>query len=461
MHPQSLPSVGKPPAPLPSTNRVDRRYGLPGWMIRFPRPGWATCMVSLTLLADNLGVRAGEFRFEFARPSLDRWMYSFNATPGCRPSAPVFGSLNPALAGDSRQGQLLLGFDFIAQTVTNCGTITVQPRLLPPGSGPERYLVRRARVTATVSRDRVFVLDTSHDGYRTYLPREHPEFLPDPDPGRPVELFGAGYRNGWDAGTFWETGPFGSSEPGGRNAFAAGFDTHGLVVDVGNNVGKTNPAFAPFEAVPFAVGTSPTIAPGTPVPAGIPLEFELDLANPLVLRYVQDGLHRGRLRFTLSSLHTSSFGGQPVWPDFHTRDSDLGDPPTLLIEGTHVDDVDEDRDGLPDDWERFHFGHLGHDADDDPDGDGADHGHEFRAGTLPTDPKSVLKLGWSRSPERGWNLGFSAVSNPIPVLERSRDGRTWETVPATDLFHRAETRRMEYQPSTEPDTGWMFRLRVP
>ncbi|MBN1670083.1 MAG: hypothetical protein JXR37_03575, partial [Kiritimatiellae bacterium] len=45
-----------------------------------------------------------------------------------------------------------------------------------------------------------------------------------------------------------------------------------------------------------------------------------------------------------------------------------------------LDNVDTDADGLPDDWERAVFGHLGHGACDDVDGDGLTNAQEFEAG---------------------------------------------------------------------------------
>lgn len=264
----------------------------------FQRPGWATCVLCLALLADNRGAHAGEFRIEFARPGLDRCMCPFNVSPGCRAGAPVFGTLDPASGADSRHGQFLVGFDCVARTITNCGIVTTQPALLATNRGPVNYLLRRVRLTATINRDRVFPYDPTPDALTSYLPAADPAFTLDSDEGRPVELFGTGYRNGWDAETFGQDGPFGSPTPGQRNAYAPGFDAHGALADVGNNVGKTNGAFAPFAPHPFAVGTATHLVPGEPVPGGTTLVFDLDLAHPLVRSYVQEGLNGGLLRFT-------------------------------------------------------------------------------------------------------------------------------------------------------------------
>jgi hypothetical protein len=52
--------------------------------------------------------------------------------------------------------------------------------------------------------------------------------------------------------------------------------------------------------------------------------------------------------------------------------------------------LDSDQDGLPDSWERLHFGDLRHSGSDDFDADGMSNYAEFRAGTDPTNPNSRL-----------------------------------------------------------------------
>lgn len=49
---------------------------------------------------------------------------------------------------------------------------------------------------------------------------------------------------------------------------------------------------------------------------------------------------------------------------------------------------DTDDDGLPDDWELYHFGHLNYGASDDPDNDGLTNIEEFQLGTNPGNPDS-------------------------------------------------------------------------
>ena len=50
--------------------------------------------------------------------------------------------------------------------------------------------------------------------------------------------------------------------------------------------------------------------------------------------------------------------------------------------------LDSDLDGLPDDWEKWHFGNLADGAADDPDNDGLSNLVEFMHGTNPNSPDS-------------------------------------------------------------------------
>ncbi len=240
----------------------------------------------------------------------DRWMYSFNATPGSRASASVFGTLNPESTSDSRSGQFLLGW--------------TTSESIPAGLAPTRYRVIRARVTLTINRDQAWRYDGTSDPFESHLPEGDPRRVADPDAGRPVELFGAGFRNGFTAETFAEDGPYisgGEGSVGTRNAFAAGFLPDGSLVDVSNNVGKPSPE--PFPVDPFAVGTIDGFPAGDPVPTGTPLRFDIDSANPAIHGFLVAALREGRLRLVATSLQPGNFTGAPTFPQFHTRESVL------------------------------------------------------------------------------------------------------------------------------------------
>jgi hypothetical protein len=235
-----------------------------------------------------------------------------------------------------------------------------------------------------------------------------------------------------------EDSPFGPAEMGQRNAFAAGFNSEGHLVDVGNNVGKTNEAFAPFEVSPFALGTCSTVAEGQPVPTGSVLTFDFNLADPLVRGYLQEACHAGRLRLMITSLHHSSFGDQPVqplWPEFYTADSVLGDPPTLALQGTAVRPLDDDADQLPDDWEQFYFGTLAETGPSDTDQDGQTNREEYAANTHPNDAASRLAIAnFERLMDQSV-LRFQPASSRQYGVEYSDDLSTWKPVEAPKFVY--------------------------
>lgn len=376
--------------------------------------------------ASSVAVRGQPIDLTLATPTMDRWMYPHNASPGARSTAPVFGTLGDEAGVDSRHGQFLVGFDLAG--------------LVTPHLGPSRYLLRQCRLSVMVSRHQSFLLDPTPDAPSSYLPAGHPDLTADPDPGRPIELFGVGYRNGFTAESFAEDSPFGRADMGQRNAYAAGFDPHGALIDVGNNVGKTNVAFPVFEAHPFAVGTSATVTPGDLVPAGTVLDFELNLTDPLVAQYLQEACHTGRLRLMLTSLQTSGFGGQPAWTELHTRESVLGDPPRLVLSGTAVRPEDTDGDGLPDDWERHFFGSLAPTAAEDADHDGLPNGAEWEAGTHPDQPGDVLALAVTvTSAGNTTAIRFRAAPSRRYALLTSADLLAWEPVADAEPVHELGT----------------------
>lgn len=397
----------------------------------------------LPLLLILLTVRlsaAGLILARWDAPALDRWMYPFNATPGSRPRGPVFGTLGDDAGVDTLHGQVILAFDTAGQ--------------VPPGRPLADYLLRRAVFEITVASSETFVLDPSADPWGSHFPPEDPRYEPDADPGRPVLLFGTGFRGGFTAATFPEDGPFGSTAPGGRSAFAAGFNAAAELVDVSNHLGKTNAAFAPFPTDPFAVGDVPGLAAGGPVPAGARMRFELNVADPRVRRYLMEGLRDGRLWFTLASVHGGIFGGQPQYPDFALRENLVHDAPALALELSVVGADDVDGDGLPDDWERHHFGGLVQAAADDPEGDGAGNAEEFAAGTDPADAASSPRLRLARDPD-GLALHWTWTPARRAAPEASRDLETWERLellPAVSATGAAVLRL----PAT--DGQRMFRL---
>ena len=259
------------------------------------------------------GAIASPIVVEMNQPTLDRWNYPFNPTPGQRITASTFGVFGDERF-DNRDAQFLVGFDTGA--------------FVPTGEGANRYVVTEAVVRVRVAEGNAFRYDPTYDSYRTYLPTDHPDYLPDSDNGRPMELYGAAFRNGFTSATFTETAPHGPAFGiGVRNAFPTDF-VGGVPDDVSNNI-----RFA-FETTPFAIGRNNALTPGQLVPINTQFTFDIDVTNPDALAFVQQGLNEGRLRFIISSLHPAEDPGigdergiTINFPVFFTKENKFGGDP--------------------------------------------------------------------------------------------------------------------------------------
>lgn len=243
-------------------------------------------------------------------PSMDRWNYPFNGSPGSRLSASTFGA--PLLDGfDDHDAQLVVGFATDAD--------------VPVGLDASQYRVLSARVTVTNSNAGSFRYDPTYDTHDTYL------FLDDSldtDDGRPVHLWAMGYRNEFDATSWGEFTTFGGTpdvDPtqGSRHAFAAYFPFSGSdAVDVSNNIKEG------FDPTPAAIGQTDAVLPGAFVPADTTFSFEVDLCETGIGDYIADGLSNGEVRFTVSSLHAATGGpdggtGDVAYPIWYTRENPI------------------------------------------------------------------------------------------------------------------------------------------
>jgi len=261
---------------------------------------------------------------QWSQPDLDRWMYPFNFTPGTRSVASLFGAPdNPSF--DDRDAQVLMGFNTSS--------------LIPIALAPSEYQITKVTVTSTISGGS-FLYDPTYDSFTTYQAGGV-----DNDAGRPIELYGVGFRGNYtqlDFGnTDTTTGPgfeeaeaFGShnGNPGtfdqDRSALALGDIGGGVLGDISNNVKQT------FDTNPFAVGTNASLLPGDDVPVDTTFTFDLDLSDPLVLAYLRAGLSEGQLAFALSSMHPADQFGPAVFPFIYLDEHLTGQPFTLDIEFT-------------------------------------------------------------------------------------------------------------------------------
>ncbi len=248
---------------------------------------------------------------EFDEP-LDRWFYPFGGNPGFETVASVFAPLtaqgfDPSF--DNRDGQMLLGFDTSAA--------------VPAGLGPPQYEVLSAVVRVTVESHLTFQYDPTPDPYGSWLPPADPGFAPDPDPGRPVEIFGSAFRCDYTAATFPENGPFCdgcSCFPPNvcvsvRCAYPIDFGAGCVPRDVSNNVTQA------FDPIPFGVGMSKDLLPGQGVPLDTVLEFQVDVENPCVQAYLQDAMDEGMIDLLVASIFPSAQQQEGTFPKFYTKEN--------------------------------------------------------------------------------------------------------------------------------------------
>jgi hypothetical protein len=275
----------------------------------------------------------------FDPPDVDRWNYPFNSTPGIRPNAPLFGAFATAGLFDERDAQALLIFD-------------TEPEI-PAGRPLAAYTIHSARVVLDRNAAGSFVYDPSYDGFRTYLALEDagdPDQLPDADAGRPIELYGVGYRlGGLTALTYHETATPFAGAAGARQRYAYPNDNRANPTlfgdrDVSNNV------LDGFEARPFALGTIPGATPGAALTGTGVVEMNFNLQSQVVA-YLRQRLAQGSVDLMVTTLTPASQGGPVVYPVIQLKESGVG-AATLELDVTVTaacaDGVDNDGDTFVD-----------------------------------------------------------------------------------------------------------------
>ena len=289
------------------------------------RASLATALISGSAIVCLSSASAGTAE-EFSgtvNTNADRWMYPFNATPGFRPAGSVFGfvAVPPSDSFDNRDAQNIIAFDTTGIVESGLGvdaydidSITVRMTLSGPASGP---------------------VDSTYDVWQTYLPSSAPGAIPDSDPGRPLEIFAAGFRFGftrltWEEGTtFSVTGPFGTNN---RTVHTAGFNAKGALVDVSSNVNDQE------DVTPLAIASFPGLSDGDTPPEGAVATFDIDLSDERTRAWVADSLNDGRIIFAISSLIFAS-QGDGVLTQMYMRENALvtagvRDPANITLSGT-------------------------------------------------------------------------------------------------------------------------------
>ena len=244
---------------------------------------------------------ADDFSATFDEPTIDRWMYPFNASPGTRIIGSTFGSTGGDPDFDNRDGELVIGFSTSSE--------------IPAGLGAGAYTIVSARLTIQIENDLAVVYDNTLDSFANFLLPEDPNYIEDSDPGQPFELFGAGFRDGFTAQTFPENGPYSAIGPFGkgiRTVFPLGFDG-GTAVDVANSVDEQ------WDPQPFAVGHMPGLTPGDLIPTGEDVVFDLNVADSDVHDYLATAINDGVLTLCVTSFtRVEVMGGS--FPSFYLKE---------------------------------------------------------------------------------------------------------------------------------------------
>ena len=363
-------------------------------------------------------------------PAGDKWMYWMSDGNGMRTSASVYGAYGTNDYADynfdDRHGQMFLDFDTTS--------------LIPGGQGATNYTVNFLKIRLVVNYGDVFRYDPTFDVLPTYRGTQA-----DGDLGRPIELYGVGYRAGFSRETFRENSPYQATSTFGnravRNAYAMDF-INGAPTDVSNNVDEN------FEVRPWSVGQitghldingtfSPlNLSPGATVPLDAVMVFTVDLSDPSIRSYVQEGLNAGRLHFMITSLYEAQQQAETI-PSFHTKEaywhrrapySDLYLAPQLEANVTigSVAIPDSDQDGMPDSWEVEYFGNLQRDGAQDANGNGMTDAEEYLWGTNPTELGGKKPVPSLTNQAVGFSITFPTVI-----------GRTYQVQFRNHLFEGA------------------------
>lgn len=293
---------------------------------------------TITLLVIGASV-AGNVA-SWTTPDLDSRTYPF---VGQRSDAsePVFGEYNvPDFIGsfDNRDSQIQLGFDTAAKGI-------------PTGHPLSDYNITSVTLTVTAATPvGTMPYDPTYDDVSTYPLANGPTPAPDDDPGRPVTLFGLGFRNGYTGLEFGPTptpGPplFGQSGEGYgpssfgqgiRHAYALDFDDNGNARDASDNLDEPDLGAFAFNVHPFAIGTT-SLNPGDPVTDGTVFTFDVDVSDPAILNYIREGLAAGQLGFAIATLHPATGGPDGgaggAYPFFYLTENG-SNTPTLQIDYT-------------------------------------------------------------------------------------------------------------------------------
>jgi prepilin-type N-terminal cleavage/methylation domain-containing protein len=284
-------------------------------------------------------------------PQLDTWVYSNAFGAGNRALAPTFtGGLEVDLQSQEFVPQTAGGPARVAMTLAAFDTTAK----VTAGLSPTRYQINSVAMTLTMESGSGGTLnyDSTADARSEILADV---VSGDFDAQRPIELYGVGFRLGYDgfalggasgATKFAEsTFPYGSAGSGyrvfpidGNGAQAGQYRDVSNSVTGGFSATAEDNATLPFDASPWAVGAVDSLNEEEPIPDHTTFTFNLDLNEPGVTSYVQQSLATGSLGFFISTLHVAEQmgGGDPAYPQWFMKESVggvfNGVPATLAID---------------------------------------------------------------------------------------------------------------------------------
>lgn len=267
--------------------------------------------------------------FVFDKPTDDIWQYPFAApSPGLRDTAPIFSTVgNGFYTGfNDRDGVIVVAWNTAAQIPAgqpassyNIAALTVvlTHQDCPPGDCGS--FIFPADWAVDLSVDEWFTYDVNNNGVRDGIEQV------DSDPGRPIELFGAGFGPTHALATWTQLSPlvvatcqFGVNMcthiP--RDPYPLAFQSGtGAPLHAEDNIkGTWNPGVAfpgctdpqnrcPFTAIPWAIGQPIGYTPGTQTaPFDVTFSVNLDLEDGAVREFFQQQLATGRIAVTVSTL---------------------------------------------------------------------------------------------------------------------------------------------------------------
>ena len=278
------------------------------------------CILVLTSVEVS---RAADFVFDV--PSDDRWHYPFNFTPGERGTIGCFGAFgNPDFPDfNDRDGVMIVAWDTAAQIET--------------GFDSSLYDICTVSVGVTNIPGASWPVDTTLDNVATFRGQ------PDSDPGRPIELFGAGFGPEYAYETWREDDIYvgGHCNFDGTICFNDARDPYPFVFRDGSsqrlhvedsvkgtqNEGLNPPLCGatrcPFTPVPWAIGIPQGYVPGHQlVPFDVLFEIDLALSGGRVRDYFRSQLSGGRVFAIITSLQLADFmGGQSTYPTFYSKEA--------------------------------------------------------------------------------------------------------------------------------------------